>query len=166
MFTSFLSLWMSEYIASINWIAVFGVSVLSWVAGAIWYGPIFGRIWMKIHHSEKTDSKPSTDGMGTLLFVEFLMTFLMIAVLAFLMTRIPDAPGFRIAILVWLGFVFPSATSTILWGKDEKKCKLQDGVPFSKTSKNIAKDCSFNSLCFLLENKRYNAHSYSLTFLL
>ena len=116
---------MAQYIASINWLAVFGISILSWVAGALWYGPIFGKTWMKIHHDGKADIQPSMKGIGSLLFVEFIMTFLMVAVLAFLMTRIPDAPGFRIAILVWLGFVLPASTSVVLWGKDEKKymCK-------------------------------------------
>jgi hypothetical protein len=42
---------------TLPWLQIIIMTVLSWIGGAMWFGPIFGKIWMKIHHGEKTLSK-------------------------------------------------------------------------------------------------------------
>ena len=34
--------------AEINWLAVLAASLVGFVVGAIWYGPLFGKTWMQI----------------------------------------------------------------------------------------------------------------------
>ena len=38
---------------SLNWIAIIVCTLLSWVGGAVWFGPVFGKLWMRIHHGDK-----------------------------------------------------------------------------------------------------------------
>lgn len=33
---------------SVNWLAVLAGTVLSMALGALWYGPLFGRLWLKL----------------------------------------------------------------------------------------------------------------------
>jgi hypothetical protein len=37
----------------LNWIAIFVITFTAFAGGAIWHGPLFGKLWMKIHHGEK-----------------------------------------------------------------------------------------------------------------
>lgn len=47
---------------TLNWIAIFVLSVAAFAGGALWFGPIFGGLWMKIHHADKI-SKAEMDKM-------------------------------------------------------------------------------------------------------
>lgn len=38
---------------SLNWLAIGVLTVTHFALGAIWFGPIFGKIWMRIHHGDK-----------------------------------------------------------------------------------------------------------------
>jgi hypothetical protein len=33
---------------SLPWIQIIIMTILSWVGGALWFGPLFGKMWMKI----------------------------------------------------------------------------------------------------------------------
>ncbi|MBQ4822125.1 DUF1761 domain-containing protein [Aquimarina sp. MMG016] len=56
---------------NINWLSVFIATLSSFVLGGIWYGPLFGRTWMKLFNfSEevlKKRSVPKTFGISILL---------------------------------------------------------------------------------------------------
>lgn len=38
---------------SLPWISIGIITIASMALGAIWHGPLFGKIWMKIHHGDK-----------------------------------------------------------------------------------------------------------------
>lgn len=79
----------------VNWVALIAAGVASMAVGFIWYGPLFGKAWMKLSgHKEMGDKKemPKTYGI---MFVGSLVTAYVLAVLnADLMT----------AFWIWLGF--------------------------------------------------------------
>lgn len=109
----------------INWLAVLVLTVGSWMFGAVWFGPIWGKIWMRIHHGDKgmsdAEMKNAMKGMWKLLVTEFAATALMIVGLACIIGAIPEFSGVRNAFMIWLAFVMPAGVSVVLWGNDAKK---------------------------------------------
>jgi Protein of unknown function (DUF1761) len=111
---------------SLNWIGILVMTIAGFALGALWHGPIFGKLWMKIHHGDKkfTDAemKKSMEGLWKLMLTEFVATFLMVMTLDFLINIIPpNYSGVHIAFMVWLGYVLPTMMSTVIWGGDAKK---------------------------------------------
>jgi hypothetical protein len=39
---------------SLNWLAIGAGTIVTFVLGHVWYGFIFGKLWMKIHHGDAT----------------------------------------------------------------------------------------------------------------
>lgn len=91
---------------ALNWTGILIMTVACFALGAVWHGPIFGKLWMKIHHGDKkfTDAemKKQMDGMWMLMVAEFVATFLMVMTLDFLMKLIPSFSGMHLAFLVWV----------------------------------------------------------------
>ncbi len=42
---------------SVNWFSVLIAGISSFLLGGIWYGPLFGRIWMRAFHFTEEDLK-------------------------------------------------------------------------------------------------------------
>lgn len=113
----------------LNWIAILVITFAAFAGGALWHGPLFGKIWMKIHHGDKVFSKEEmvelSKGMWKLLLTEFVATLLMIISLACLVKAIPQYSGVQVGFMTWLGFVLPMTVSNIIWGGDKREwwCK-------------------------------------------
>lgn len=109
----------------LNWTMIIISTLVSFGIGAVWHGPIFGKLWMKIHHGEKkfTDAemKESMKGMWKLLVTEFIASLLIIIGLACVIRAIPEYSGLQTAFMVWLSFIVTTMTSTVIWGGDAKK---------------------------------------------
>ena len=95
----------------VNYIAVVLGAVLNMILGALWYGPVFGKLWLKLigKKAEEIQSKP------WLYILSFIGAFLAAMVLA-LVVRAFGSVGFSGGVLaglvVWLGFV---ATVTLTY---------------------------------------------------
>jgi hypothetical protein len=64
----------------VNWIAVLLGGVLSMVLGFLWYGPLFGKLWLRTI-GKREDELKSSAGMYILAFVAALATAYVLAVL-------------------------------------------------------------------------------------
>jgi Protein of unknown function (DUF1761) len=110
---------------SLNWVGIVVMTVACFALGALWHGPIFGKLWMNIHHGDKKftdiEMKKAMEGMWKLMLAEFIASFLMVMALDFLIEMLPSFSGVHIAFLVWIGYVLPTMTSTVVWGGDAKK---------------------------------------------
>ena len=111
---------------TINFLAIIILSIASFIAGAFWFSPkMFGKTWMRIHRTEnKTpeEMKESMKGMRNLLITEFVLTLIMNFFLYLAVTQSPSVMFvFATVFILWLGFVLPSITSSVLWGNDEKR---------------------------------------------
>ncbi len=113
----------------LNWLAIFVITFVSFAWGSIWHGPLFWKLWMKIHWGEKAPSekeqKEMMKWMWKQLLAEFCMTFLMITSIACIVRAIPQYSWVQNAFMLWLGFVLPMTVSNIIWGWDKPKwwCK-------------------------------------------
>lgn len=108
----------------LNYIAILILSLVSFLGGAFWYGPLFGKLWMKIHWEKpptEQEQKEMMRGMWKMFLMEYIASVLMIFSLACLIGVLPGYSGMTIGFLAWLGFVVPMTISTIIWGGDKRK---------------------------------------------
>lgn len=47
----------------LNFVAILVITLLSFFGGAFWHGPLFGKIWMKIHWGDTPPSKKEQEKM-------------------------------------------------------------------------------------------------------
>ena len=103
----------------INGWAVIVASVVSFIFGFIWYGPLFGKQWMVLMKFTKKDmDKAKKKGMGKTMIIGFISTLVLAFILArlILMTNSVGAmSGMNIAFLVWIGFVATITLGSVLW---------------------------------------------------
>lgn len=109
----------------INYIAILIASVLQFIVGAIWYTPVFGKTWARIHGVDsysKEDRDRMMKGMGPLFAVQFFVTVITTFVLALFKDALPSAWNvWGEAAFFWLGFVVPTQVSAVIFGGTPSK---------------------------------------------
>jgi len=97
----------SEVFGSINYLAVIVAALSSFVVGWIWYGPLFGKAWMRLHGFTPEGLKEESISMPVIMIVNYIATAL--AALAIAMFLGPEATagfgifaGLMIAVF-WIG---------------------------------------------------------------
>ena len=109
---------------TLPWMIIIIMTVACFALGAVWHGPLFGKLWMRIHHGKNSfnakEMEESMKGMWKLMVAEFVATLFIVMTLAFLIEILPSYSGIHLAFLVWIGFVLPTMTSTVIWGADTK----------------------------------------------
>ena len=103
----------------VNIWAVLAATVAQFVLGAIWYMPLFGKLWGQIHGFDKLSKKEQAEAqksMMPLLAVQLLVTFLTSLALAKVIALAPEYSVYKIAGLVWLGFFVPVQVGAVLFG--------------------------------------------------
>lgn len=109
----------------VNYYAVLACGVASMMLGMMWYGPIFGKVWIKLMgFTEKDMTAAQKKGMGP----TYLMAFLSSCVTAFVLSGYLSYNGLAsintamIGVLfIWVGFYATTALSPVLWeGKSWK----------------------------------------------
>lgn len=105
---------------TMNYLAILVASVLQFVIGAIWYTPVFGKVWGRIHGFDKVspaEQKKMMKSMGPLLAAQFLTTIVTTFVFALLLNDFPSSWNiYGLAGFFWLGFVVPTQVSAVLFG--------------------------------------------------
>lgn len=111
---------------AINYLAVLVCGVASMVVGFVWYGPLFGKVWMQIMGAdtmtaqEKEAMKKSMWGMYLL---QFILSLITAGVLAVFIASSADTTTSAVAIAIssWLGFVMTTNAGAALWSGKPKK---------------------------------------------
>ncbi len=102
-------------------------TVAQFIAGAVWYTPLFGKLWGKIHGFDKLDKKTQQkmmSEMGPIFGVQIAMTIVTSIVLVVLHATFPSYSLTMLTFLVWLGFVVPAHVSGILFSNTPKQWML------------------------------------------
>lgn len=109
----------------IDYAAVLLASVLQFVFGAVWYTPVFGKIWGKIHGFDKVSKEKQAEMMKQMppyLFLQFVVTVVTTIVLALLLVNVTTPwTAYCFAALLWLGFIVPTQISAVVFGGTEPK---------------------------------------------
>ena len=114
---------------TINYIAVLVAAVAQFIFGAIWYMPLFGKLWGKIHGFDKVspeEQKVMASKMAPLLVAQFIFTIVTTAVFALLRNGLSgDWSIYCLAFYFWLGFIVPTQVSAVLFGGTNPKWFIQ-----------------------------------------
>lgn len=117
----------------INWWAVIVAAVVSMIVGSVWYGPMFGKTWMKIMgvdpNMSKEQVKAAQKSMGGLYFLQFVLSILTVYILAHYTSMVQSTTtgmsavsvGIQNALWVWLGFIMPTVAGAAMWSGKSKK---------------------------------------------
>lgn len=108
----------------INYLAVVGAAAAAMVIGTLWYGPLFGKYWMRLSGLTKDSMKdmPLTAGQAMVGgAVTALLKALVLAHVAVAFGALGFMGAFTLAFWVWLGFIAPIIANGWLWeGKPTK----------------------------------------------
>lgn len=119
-----LRIWYNEDNMTINYIAVIASAVVAFVVGFVWYGPLFGKQWMKLSGMTSESMKGMKMNPKQSMALAFLGTLVLAVVLDyFLMAMgVTDVLGaVKLAFWVWLGFFVTTLSGSVLWeGKSPK----------------------------------------------
>ncbi len=108
----------------INYWAVIVCAVLAMVLGFIWYGPLFGKVWMRIYGADKLDEakrKEMQKKAGPLYLVQFVLVLFQIWALATYTIALVPVGVLIYSLLLWLAFIMPTIASTCMWTNDPRR---------------------------------------------
>ncbi len=121
----------------INYLAVLLAGVSNMVIGFLWYGPVFGKPWMRLmgFTHDKMETMKRRGGMGKTYFLSFLGALVTAYVFAHALVFAESylnmtgvSAGLMGAFWNWLGFVVPVLAGQVFWeGKPFKLYLLNVG---------------------------------------
>ncbi len=97
-----------------NFLAIIVAGLLNFLIGMVWYGPAFGKMWMKL--SGVKDMKPAPMSLVVALIASIIMAF----TLNIVITLIPGLTlfgGAMIGIVMSLGTIGMASMGMTLWEK-------------------------------------------------
>lgn len=104
----------------LNYLAIGVATVLQFIFGAVWYMPVFGNLWGKIHgfdHQSPETQAEMKKGMAPLLVTQIVITFVTTVVFAILASGLPSSWNlFGLAGFFWLGFIVPTQIAAVIFG--------------------------------------------------
>lgn len=127
---------MNDITVPVNLLAVLFAAVASMIVGYLWYGPLFGDLWMKEMGMKGSNmSESAKHGMAKSYGIMFMGSLIMAYVLAHAivfastylnMTGVPA--GLMSGFWNWLGFIAPVTLGSVLWeGKSFKLWLINNG---------------------------------------
>ncbi len=123
----------------INYIAVVASAITFMIIGAIWYGPLFGKLWMQglgwnTKNKEFIEQQKKSASTSYLqMFIGALLTSYILAHIIWAFTKVMGLDSnfessIRAAVWIWLGFILPVKYSEKLWaGKKLKYISIDLG---------------------------------------
>lgn len=118
---------------TVNYLAVVVAALLGGMAlGFIWFGPLFGKQWMKlVGMDQKKMDDAKKKGMGKTYVLSTLGSLVMAYVLSYFMSYAQASTvlhGLQVAFWAWLGFVATTMLNNVLFGnKSWKLYKIEAG---------------------------------------
>lgn len=107
---------------TVNYGAIVVGAIASMIIGGVWYGPLFGRTWMKIigvNPDSAEERKTMQKGVGLLYGIQFVLTLFQVLVLAHLIADTTRVGGIERSLWIWAAFVVPTLAGTIMWTSEK-----------------------------------------------
>jgi len=118
----------------INYLAVLVCGILAMALGMLWYGPLFGKQWMKLSGmpADAMERAKNDPKIKNKMYLGYAITFVAALVAAFVLDHAlifaeaymgwrGVSAGLAVGFLNWIGFTVPSTLGMVLWeGKSWK----------------------------------------------
>ena len=103
---------------NINLLAVLVAAIASIVLGFLWYGPLFGKVWMQLMGMDKKkmgkDMKKQMTKSYIIMVISTLVTsFILAHFVKYLGTSLAEA--LQTTFWIWLGFIATVQLGIVLW---------------------------------------------------
>ena|SRR3989338_5116441 len=110
----------------INYLAVLSCGVISMVLGFLWYGPLFGKLWMSLSGMSLERIEAAKGGGSLKMWKGYTLSFVGSLVMAYVLAHALvfassylDASGISAGLTAgfwnWLGFIAPVTLGGVLW---------------------------------------------------
>lgn len=113
----------------ISYLAIIVATIAQFIFGAIWYMPIFGKIWGKIHDFDKIapdKQKEMQKDMWKFLIPQFIFTLVTTVVFAKLLGQLStDWSIYCLTAMFWLGFIVPTQAAAVIFGGTKPEWMIQ-----------------------------------------
>lgn len=116
-----------------NYLAILVSAIVSMIIGSIWYGPLFGKMFMEATGMDKWSpekqeaEKKKMPWLYLGQFVASLVMFFVLAVFVWTGSEQNISLGIKTAFIMWIGFVVPLAFGNAIWGGSFKMFWLNVG---------------------------------------
>ena len=105
---------------SINWVGVIVATVAAFALGALWYGPLFSKPWLRSLGKTQADMQQAGGPpMAPLMITQFIATIITATVLALIIERFGPGvlTGLTVGLLCGAGFVATAKLSDVLFSQ-------------------------------------------------
>lgn len=112
-----------DFLTDINFLAVIVAAIVNMALGYAWYGPLFGKQWMKLTGRTKESIEKDKKGLPMVMGAMFVGALVMACILAefISLTNSQGAvAGAMIGFWAWLGFVATTMLQDVLYEKKNK----------------------------------------------
>ena len=105
----------------VNYLAVLVAGLSNMVIGYLWYGPLFGKMWMKLSGTKMSSGgKTSATGGYIISYVGAVIIAYILAHFIYLNAKgmgvdITTTSAITTAFWGWLGFIVPTSIASVLW---------------------------------------------------
>lgn len=122
----------------INIMAVLVATIVAYVLGFLFHGPVSGKLWMKLANIQPTGNEKLSDMIPQLLW-NLLAQFITVFIFAIVYLLASSSAyleigiwgGVTLAFLVWLGFLVTSSSIEVIWmGRNYKLWLFEAGCSF------------------------------------
>lgn len=115
----------------VNYWAVLVCGAVSLVLGSIWYGPLFGKMWIHEMGWDKVDPSKQEE-MKKEMYKSYALSFIGSLVMAYVLSHslvyastytsvVGVSAGLMVGFWNWLGFIAPVTLGNVLWGNQSWK---------------------------------------------
>lgn len=114
--------------ATINWLAIVVATGSTFALGALWYGPLFGKVWME----EKgfTEEELKSANMGQIYGTVFVLELIMAVNLAFFLSGLSIMEGALYGFATGFGWVAMALGINYLFSRNSMKLWFIDSFYF------------------------------------
>ncbi len=102
-----------------EYLAILLSAVASMIVGSLWYGPLFGKTWIKLAGFTKEQiAEGKKMNMTPYYFTAFIMSLLTAYVLNWLISSLAISSlsgALTLGALIWLGFYVTTLSSSVIW---------------------------------------------------
>jgi hypothetical protein len=111
-------------LSSINWLAFIVAGISAMVIGFLWYGPLFGKAWIKAHKYTEKDMKNMKIGPMAAMIFGMINAFVMAFFIALIINALRSGTlsnGILAGFVLWIGIAATSRVNSIIFEQQPLK---------------------------------------------